>query len=63
MNEKTNTAKYIENAINFKNLQDRQKINQTGDKLYLFGSDKMSNIMSPVQVDSSTGRTYQSISR
>ena len=63
MNEKPNTANYIENAINFKNLQDRQKINQTGDKLYLFGSDEMSNIMSPVQVDSSTGRTYQSISR
>ena len=63
MNEKPNTANYIENAINFKNLQDRQKINQTGDKLYRFGSDKMSNIMSPVQVDSSMGRTYQSISR
>ena len=63
MNEKPNTTNYIENAINFKNLQDRQKINQTGDKLYRFGSDKMSNVMSPTQVNSSTGCTYQSISR
>ena len=42
MNEKSNTANYIENAINFKNLQDRQKMNQAGDKLYRFGFDKMS---------------------
>ena len=59
MNEKPNTSNYIENAINFKNLQDRQKMNQSGDKLYRFNSDNMP----PVQVDSSTGRTYQSISR
>ena len=63
MNEKPNTTNYIENAINFKNLQDRQKMNQSGDKLYRFGCDKMSNVMPPVQVDSSTGRMYQSISR
>ena len=63
MNEKPNTANYIKNAINFKNLQDRQKMNQAGDKLYRPGSDKMSDVMLPVQVDSSTGRTYQSISR
>ena len=63
MNEKPNTSNYIENAINFKNLQDRQKMNQSGDKLYRFGSDKISNVMPPVQVDSSMGRTYQSISR
>ncbi len=63
MNEKPNTSNYIENAINFKNLQDRQKMNQSGDKLYRFGSDNISNVMPPVQLDSSTGRTYQSISR
>ena len=63
MNEKPNTSNYIENAINFKNLQDRQKINQAGERLYRIGSDKMSDVMLPVQVDSSTGRTYQSISR
>ena len=62
MNEKPNTTSYIENAINFKNLQDRQKMNQVGDKLYRLGSDKMSDVMPPVQVVSSTGRTHQSIS-
>ena len=40
MNEKPNTANYIENAINFKNLRDRQKMNQAGDKLYRLGSEK-----------------------
>ena len=63
MNEKPNTANYIKNAINFKNLQDRQKMNQAGDKLYRLGSDKMSDAMLPVQVNSSTGCKYQSISR
>ena len=63
MNEKPNMANYIENAINFKNLQDRQKMNQEGDKLYSLGSDSMSDVMSPARVDSSTGCTYQSLSR
>ena len=63
MNEKPTTTNYIENAINFKNLQDRQKMNQTSHKLYRLGSDKMPDVMSPAQVDSSMGRTYRSLSR
>ena len=46
MNEKPETTNYIENAIKFKNLQDRQKIIQTGDKLLRFGSDKLPNVTS-----------------
>ena len=63
MNEKPETTNYIENAIKFKNLQDRQKINQTGDKLLRFGPDKLPNVMTVTQSDSSMGRTYQSLSR
>ena len=63
MNEKPETTNYIENAIKFKNLQDRQKINQTGDKLLRFGPDKLPNVTSVTQSDSSMGRTYQSLSR
>ena len=63
MNEKPETTNYIENAIKFKNLQDRQKINQTGDKLLLFGPDKLPNVTSVTQSNSSMGRTYQSLSR
>ena len=44
MNEKPETINYIENAIKFKNLQDRQKINKTGDKLLRFGPDKLPNL-------------------
>ena len=62
MNEKPETTNYIENAIKFKNLQDRQKINQTGDKLLCFGPDKLPNVTSVTQSDS-MGRTYQSLSR
>ena len=62
MNEKPETTNYIENAIKFKNLQDRQKIIQTGDKLLRFGSDKLPNVTSIAQSDS-MGRTYQSLSR
>ena len=62
MNEKPETTNYIENAIKFKNLQDRQKINQTGDKLLRFGPDKLPNLTSVTQSDS-MGRTYQSLSR
>ena len=62
MNEKPETTNYIENAIKFKNLQDRQKINQTGDKLLLFGSDKLPNVTSFTQSDS-MGCTYKSLSR
>ena len=62
MNEKPETTNYIENAIKFKNLQDRQKINQTGDKLLRFGPDKLPNVTSVTQSDS-MGRTYQSLSR
>ena len=62
MNEKPETTNYIENAIKFKNLQDRQKINQTGDKLLGFGPDKLPNVTSVAQSDS-MGRTYQSLSR
>ena len=63
MNEKPETTNYIENAIKFKNLQDRQKINQTGNKLLRFGPDKLPNVTSVTQSDSSMGRTYQSLSR
>ena len=63
MNEKPETTNYIENAIKFKNLQDRQKINQTGDKLLRFGPDKLPNVTSVTQSDSSMGCTYQSLSR
>ena len=63
MNEKLETTNYIENAIKFKNLQDRQKINQTGDKLLCFGPDKLPNVTSVTQSDSSMGRTYLSLSR
>ena len=63
MNEKPETTNYIENAIKFKNLQERQKINQTGDKLLRFGPYKLPNVMSVTQSDSSMGRTYQSLSR
>ena len=59
MNEKPETTNYIENAIKFKNLQDRQKINQTGDKLLRFGPDKLPNVTSVTQSDS-MGCTYQS---
>ena len=62
MNEKPETTNYIENAIKFKNLQDRQKINQTGDKLLCFGPNKLPNVTSVTQSDS-MGRTYQSLSR
>ena len=62
MNEKPETTNYIENAIKFKNLQDRQKINQTGDKVLGFGPDKLPNVTSVTQSDS-MGRTYQSLSR
>ena len=62
MNEKPETTNYIENAIKFKNLQDRQKINQTRDKLLRFGSDNIPNVTSIAQSDS-MGRTYQSLSR
>ena len=48
--------------IKFKNLQDRQKINQTGDKLLRFRPDKLPNVTSVTQSDS-MGRTYQSFSR
>ena len=62
MNEKPETTNYVENAIKFKNLQDRQKINQTGDKLLRFGPNKLPNVTSVTQSDS-MGRTYQSLSR
>ena len=62
MNEKPETTNYIENAIKFKNLRDRQKINQTGDKLLRFGPDKLPNVTSVAQSDS-MGCTYQSLSR
>ena len=62
MNEKPETTNYIENAIKFKNLLDRQKINQTGDKLLRFGPNKLPNVTSDTQSDS-MGRTYQSLSR
>ena len=62
MNEKPETTNYIENAIKFKNLQDRQKINQTADKLLRFRPDKFPNVTSIAQSDS-MGRTYQSLSR
>ena len=58
MNENPETTNYIENAIKFKNLLDRQKINQTGDKLLRFGPDKLPNVTSVTQSDS-MGRTYQ----
>ena len=63
MNEKPETTNYIENAIKFKNLQDRQKINQTGDKLLRYGPDKLPNVTSVTQSHGSMGRTYQSVSR
>ena len=63
MDEKPETTNYIENAIKFKNLQYRQKMNQTGDKLYCFGPDKLPNVMSVARTNSSMGRTYQSLSR
>ena len=59
MNENPETTNYIENAIKFKNLQDRQKINQTEDKLLRFGLDKLPNVTSVTQ-SNSMGRTYQS---
>ena len=62
MNEKPETTNYIENAIKFKNLLDRQKMNQTGDKLLRFGPDKLPNVTSFTRSDS-MGRTYQSLSR
>ena len=37
MNEKPETTNYIENAIKFKNLQDRQKIIQTGINYFVLG--------------------------
>ena len=52
MNEKPETTNYIENAIKFKNLQDRQKTDQTGDKLLRFGSDNIPNVTSIAQSDS-----------
>ena len=63
MNEKPNTNNYIENAITFKNLQDRQKMNQMGDKLYHLGPHKLPNVTSVAQTNSIMGRTYQSLSR
>ena len=62
MNEKPETTNYIENAIKFKNLLDRQKINQTGDKLLRFGPNKLPNVTSVTQ-SYSMGRTYQPVSR
>ena len=62
MNEKPETTNYIENAIKFKNLLHRQKINQTGDKLLHFGPNKLPNVTSVTQSDSK-GRTYQPVSR
>ena len=59
MNENPETTNYIENAIKFKNLQDRQKINQTEDKLLRSGLDKLPNVTSVTQ-SNSMGRTYQS---
>ena len=63
MIEKPETTNYIENAIKYKNLQDRQKINQTGDKLLHFSPNKLQNVTSVTQFDSSMGRTSQSLSR